>query len=89
MILKALYRTLRTGVALVTGIVSLATASAQMGQAPRTITTAVNNADRVPVSEGLRRNIASARDLGAANPSLAARHVFLVLGRERGSPGVP
>jgi subtilase family serine protease len=81
MIRNALYRTLRTGAVLLAGAASLTFVSAQVAPAARTITTAVNNADRVALSGSMRRDLKLATDHGAANPSLAAHHVNLVLQR--------
>ncbi|HEY4357769.1 MAG TPA: protease pro-enzyme activation domain-containing protein [Acidobacteriaceae bacterium] len=81
MIRNALYRTLRTGAALAAGIVSLTSINAQVAPAARTITTAVDNADRVALTGNVRRNVAFATDLGAANAGLPAHHVTMVLQR--------
>ncbi|UWZ82815.1 protease pro-enzyme activation domain-containing protein [Occallatibacter riparius] len=81
MIRNALYRTLQAGTVLVAGILSLVPARAQVTPATRAITTAVNNADRVALTGSMRRDIARGTDLGAADPSLSARHVALLLAR--------
>jgi hypothetical protein len=81
MIRKALRRTLRTGAALAATVFSLASIQGQQASpATRLITDAVNNSDRVALSGSMRKDLGTAADLGAANPSLSA-HVTLLLDR--------
>jgi subtilase family serine protease len=79
MIRKALYCTLLTGIAL--ALSAAPSLHAQATPAPRLVTMAVNNGDRVALKGSIRKGLQAATDLGPANPSLPAHHVMLVLQR--------
>jgi len=82
MIRNALGRTLGTGALLAANLISLASMHGQQAApAARLITSAVNNSDRVALSGSIRKSLSHATDLGAAQSSLTAKHVMLVLNR--------
>jgi len=81
MIRNAQSRKLWTRAALALILCSSAFLNAQVSPAVRRITTAVNNDDRVVLSGTIRKNLKAAKDLGPADPSIAARHVTLLLAR--------
>ena len=81
MIRNALYRTLCAGAVLIPGALQVTPASAQATLAPRAITAAVNNSDRVQLSGSVSSAVKRATDLGVVSPTLAAHHVTLVLQR--------
>ncbi|MBW4028226.1 MAG: hypothetical protein HIU93_12610 [Acidobacteria bacterium] len=81
MIKNALYRTLWTGVALAVSIFPAAPAGAQATADAGVVTMPVNNADRVALAGNLRKDLKVAKDLGAADASMTAHHVIVVLQR--------
>ncbi len=81
MIRNVLYRILCVGAALIAGILQVTPASAQAAPALRAITATVDNSDRVALKGSVRTAVKRAADLGAANQSLAAHHVTMVLAR--------
>jgi len=81
MIRNAQSRKLWTRAALALILCNSAFLNAQVSPAVRRITTAVNNDDRVVLSGTIRKNLKAAKDLGPADPSIAARHVTLLLAR--------
>lgn len=81
MIRNTLYRIQRTAALLLASIASAASMSAQVAPAVRTVTTPIDNADRVSLSGSMRPDVKLAADHGAASPSLTAHHVNIVLHR--------
>ena len=81
MIRNALARRFWSGAALALSLCSSLSLRAQVSPAARRITAAINNDDRVALSGTVRKDLKTARDLGAADPTLTAHHVTLLLSR--------
>ena len=78
---NALYRSLWATATLAVCILCSAATRAQTSSAVRLITTSINDADRVPLSNGIHPQLKRSQDLGSVSGSTAVRHMLLVLAR--------
>ncbi len=71
----------KAAIGLVVFVASWSCVQAQVAPAPRTITTAINRADRVMLHGSVRQDLSRAIDNGPADPSLRVQHGTIVLQR--------